>query len=279
MTEVIVLFTNELSRYIIPLLLTIIPLYALTFKKIKVYESFVEGAKDGFNIAIRIIPYLVAILVAIGMFRASGALDILLSGLSPFLHFVGFPPENLPLALMRPLSGSGSLGLLTDLIDQHGPNSLISKIGATMFGSTETTFYVLAVYFGSVGIKKSRHALAAGLFADFVGVISAVFFCQILFGETKNISEINVNEEIVNIQELDNSIFVDLKYSTSDNFLGTDMYGDLNLCFLRKTPAEMLIQAHSNLKNKYPHLRFLFMMGLDQEKYKNNFGKHSTQSL
>ena len=89
---------------------------------------------------------------------------------------------------MRPLSGSGSLGLLTDLIDQHGPNSLISKIGATMFGSTETTFYVLAVYFGSVGIKKSRHALAAGLFADFVGVISAVFFCQILFGETENIS-------------------------------------------------------------------------------------------
>ena len=139
MTEAIVLFTNELSRYIIPLLLTIIPLYALTFKKIKVYESFVEGAKDGFNIAVRFIPYLVAILVAIGMFRASGALDILLSGLSPFLHFVGFPPENLPLALMRPLSGSGSLGLLTDLIDQHGPNSLISKIGATMFGSTETT--------------------------------------------------------------------------------------------------------------------------------------------
>ena len=262
MTEAIVLFTNELSRYIIPLLLTIIPLYALTFKKIKVYESFVEGAKDGFNIAIRIIPYLVAILVAIGMFRASGALDILLSGLSPFLHFVGFPPENLPLALMRPLSGSGSLGLLTDLIDQHGPNSLISKIGATMFGSTETTFYVLAVYFGSVGIKKSRHALAAGLFADFVGVVSAVFFCQILFGETKNISAINVNEEIVNIQELDNSIFVDLKYSTSDNFLGTDMYGDLNLCFLRKTPAEMLIQAHSNLKNKYPHLRFLVYDGL-----------------
>ena len=93
-----------------------------------------------------------------------------------------FPPENLPLALMRPLSGSGSLGLLTDLIEQYGPESLIAKIGATMFGSTETTFYVLAVYFGSVGIKKSRHALVAGLFADLVGIISAVFFCQLFFG-------------------------------------------------------------------------------------------------
>ena len=262
MIEVIVIFTNELSRYIIPLLLTLIPFYALSFKKVRVYESFIEGAKDGFNIAVRIIPYLVAILVAIGMFRASGALDILLSGLSPFLHFIGFPPENLPLALMRPLSGSGSLGLLTDLIDQHGPDSLISKIGATMFGSTETTFYVLAVYFGSVGIKKSRHALAAGLFADFVGIISAVFFCQVLFGETVNVSKNTLNEQIVNIQELDNSILVDLKYSTSDNFLGLDMYGDLNSCFLRKTPAEMLVRAHSNLKNKYPDLRFLVYDGL-----------------
>ena len=128
------------------------------------------------------IPYLVAILVAIGMFRASGALELLLNSLSPILIYFGFPPENLPLALMRPLSGSGSLGLLTDLIEQYGPESLIAKIGATMFGSTETTFYVLAVYFGSVGIKKSRHALVAGLFADLVGIISAVFFCQLFFG-------------------------------------------------------------------------------------------------
>ena len=181
MIDNLVAFTNELSRYIIPLLLVGIPFYALAVKKIKVYESFVEGAKDGFSIAVRIIPYLVAILVAIGMFRASGALDMLLTLLSPVLNFIGFPPENLPLALMRPLSGSGSLGLLTDLINQHGAESLIAKIGATMFGSTETTFYVQAVYFGSIGIKRSRHALAAGLIADAVGIISAVYLCRLLF--------------------------------------------------------------------------------------------------
>ena len=121
MIDNFVIFTNEISRYIIPLLLVMIPFYGLVFKKIKVYESFVDGAKDGFNIAIRIIPYLVAILVAIGMFRASGALELLLNSLSPILIYFGFPPENLPLALMRPLSGSGSLGLLTDLIEQYGP--------------------------------------------------------------------------------------------------------------------------------------------------------------
>jgi len=172
---------NEISKYIIPFLLVGIPFYGLAFKKVKVYESFVEGAKDGFTIAVRIIPYLVAILVAIGMFRASGALDLLLNFLSPVLSFIGFPPENLPLALMRPLSGSGSLGLLTDLVNQHGADSLIAKIGATMFGSTETTFYVLAVYFGSVGIRKTRHAIMAGLFADAVGIISAVYVCRFFF--------------------------------------------------------------------------------------------------
>ena len=182
MIESFVQGVTEVSRYIIPLLLVGIPFYGLIIKKVKVYETFVVGAKDGFTIAIRIIPYLVAILVAIGMFRASGALDLLLNFLSPVLTFIGFPPENLPLALMSPLSGSGSLGLLTDLINQHGPDSLIAKIGATMFGSTETTFYVLAVYFGSVGIRKTRHALAAGLFADAVGVFSAVYICRFFFG-------------------------------------------------------------------------------------------------
>ena len=182
MIESFVQGANQVSRYIIPLLLVGIPCYGLIFKKVKVYETFVVGAKDGFTIAIRIIPYLVAILVAIGMFRASGALDLLLNFLSPVLTFIGFPPENLPLALMRPLSGSGSLGLLTDLINQHGPDSLIAKIGATMYGSTETTFYVLAVYFGSVGIRKTRHALVAGLFADAVGVVGAVYICRFFFG-------------------------------------------------------------------------------------------------
>lgn len=171
---------NAGAKYIIPLLLVGIPFYALSIRKVKVYEVFVEGAKDGFIIAVRIIPYLVAILVAIGMFRASGALDLLLNLLAPALNLIGFPAENLPLALMRPLSGSGSLGLLTDLVNEHGTDSLYTKIGATMYGSSETTFYVLAVYFGSVGITRSRHALIAGLTADAVGAISAVYFTKLL---------------------------------------------------------------------------------------------------
>ena len=180
MIESIIGSLNTGAKYIIPLLLVGIPFYGLAVKKVKVYEVFVEGAKDGFTIAVRIIPYLVAILVSIGMFRASGALDLLLTWLSPVLNFIGFPPENLPLAVMRPLSGSGSLGLLTDLVNEYGADSIQAKIGATMYGSSETTFYVLAVYFGSVGIVKSRHALPAGLTADAVGALSAVFFCLLL---------------------------------------------------------------------------------------------------
>ncbi len=181
MIDSFILLTNQISKYIIPFLLVGIPFYGLVFKKIKVYESFVNGAKDGFDIAVRIIPYLIAILVAIGMFRASGAMELFISLISPFLKAIGFPPENVPLAIMRPLSGSGSLGLFTDLVNEYGTDSLFTKIGATMFGSTETTFYVLAVYFGSVGIRKSRHALIAGLIADAVGVIAAVYICKIIF--------------------------------------------------------------------------------------------------
>lgn len=158
------------------------PFMAWWSKKVKVYEVFVDGAQEGFTIAVRIIPFLVAMLVAIAMFRASGMLDLLLTVLSPVLSLVNFPPENLLLALMRPLSGSGSFGLFADLVEQHGPDSLIAKTAATMFGSTETTFYVLAVYFGSVGIKKIRYALLAGLTADVVGIFSAVYICQFLFG-------------------------------------------------------------------------------------------------
>jgi spore maturation protein B len=182
MIEAITGSLSGIAKYIIPLLLVGIPFYALAVKKVAVYEVFVDGAKDGFTIAVRIIPYLVAILVAVGMFRASGALDLLLNLLAPLLNFIGFPPENLPLALMRPLSGSGSLGLLTDLVNEHGADSLFAKIGATMYGSSETTFYVLAVYFGSVGVIRTRHAVPAGLIADAVGALSAVFFCRLLLG-------------------------------------------------------------------------------------------------
>jgi len=180
MTDFILQGLSNTAGYIIPLLLVGIPCYALVVKKVKVYEVFVEGAKDGFEIAVRIIPYLVAILVAVGMFRASGALDLLLDLMAPVLNFIGFPPEDLPLALMRPLSGSGSLGLLTDLVNEYGADSLYAKIGATMFGSSETTFYVLAVYFGSVGVVRSRHAIPAGLIADAVGAFSAVYICRLL---------------------------------------------------------------------------------------------------
>ena len=175
MIDSFIILTNQISKYIIPFLLVGIPFYGLVFKKIKVYESFVDGAKDGFDIAVRIMPYLIAILVAIGMFRASGAMELFISSISPILNAIGFPPENVPLAIMRPLSGSGSLALFTDLVNEYGADSLFTKIGATMF------FYVLAVYFGSVGIRKSRHALAAGLIADAVGVIAAVYICKIIF--------------------------------------------------------------------------------------------------
>ena len=171
----------SLSRLSIPFLLAFFPLYA-TLRGVKVYEEFVEGAEEGFEVAIRIIPYLVAILVAIGMFRAAGGIDLLSRALGPFLRAVGFPAELLPMVLMRPLSGSGTLGMFTELVKQLGPDNLVTRTGATIYGSTETTFYVLAVYFGSVAVKKTRFALVAGLVADFVGVVASVVICTWVFG-------------------------------------------------------------------------------------------------
>jgi len=151
-------------------------------RRVKVYEEFVEGAKEGFDVAIRIIPYLVAILVAIGMFRAAGGIDLLSEKLRPAMVAIGFPPDLLPLVLMRPLSGSGTLGVFTELVKNLGPDNLVSRIAGTIYGSTETTFYVLAVYFGSVGIKKTRYAVVAGLTADLVGVVASVIVCRLVFG-------------------------------------------------------------------------------------------------
>ncbi len=161
-------------------IIAIIPMYAYC-RKVKVYESFVEGAKDGFNITIKIIPYLVAMLVAIGMFRASGAFDVITSWLSPLLTKLGMPPQVLPLALIRPFSGSAANGLLAELIHTYGGNSYISKVAATMMGSTETTFYVIAVYFGAANIRRTRHAIPAGLIADAAGIIAAVIVCRLVF--------------------------------------------------------------------------------------------------
>ncbi len=171
---------GTLSIWAIPFFLIAIPLYG-TLKKVKVYESFVEGAKGGFQMALRIIPYLVAILVAVGMLRGAGAIDLLSRWLDPVLRRVGFPVEILPLAIMRPLSGSGSLGIVTELIKVHGPDSFIGRLAASAYGSTETTFYVLAVYFGAVGIKKARHAVISGLIADIASLIAAIIICRFVF--------------------------------------------------------------------------------------------------
>lgn len=165
---------------ILPLILIGFPLYGL-YKRVPVYEEFVTGAKEGFNVAVRIIPYLVAILVAIGMFRASGAMDFLIEGLRPALSFVGIPPEILPMAITRPLTGSGSVGVLADMTKQYGADSVIVKMAATMFGSTETTFYIIAVYFGAVNVRKTRHALPVGLIADVTAMVLSVYVIKFLF--------------------------------------------------------------------------------------------------
>jgi spore maturation protein SpmA len=168
---------NALSLLAIPFLLSFFPIYAAA-RQIKVYEEFVEGAKEGFNVILRIIPFLVTILVAIGMFKGAGGIDLLTKWLTPVLAPLHFPPDLLPLALMRPLSGSATLALLTEIVHRLGPESIVSLTAATIYGSTETTFYVAAVYFGSVGIKQTRHAIPAGLLADLVGVIASVAICR-----------------------------------------------------------------------------------------------------
>jgi spore maturation protein SpmA len=172
---------NTISLLAIPFLLAFFPLYA-ALRGIKVYEEFIEGAKDGFAVAVRIIPYLVAILVGIGVFRGGGGIDLLTRWLKPALDAVRFPTELLPMALMRPLSGSGTLGLFGDLAKQLGPDSLIVRMAATIFGSTETTFYVVAIYFGSVGVHRTRHAVPAGLVADLAGIVASVIICRLVFG-------------------------------------------------------------------------------------------------
>jgi spore maturation protein B len=171
---------NAISLWAIPVLLVGIPLVGM-IRKIKVYDVFIEGAKEGFQVAVRIIPFLVGILVAIGMFRASGAMDILTNALRPLTTATGFPADLVPLAILRTLSGSGSLAFTTDLVKRFGPDSVIGRTAATMYGSSETTFYVLAVYFGSVGVKRTRHAIPAALTGDLVAAIAAVAVCAWMF--------------------------------------------------------------------------------------------------
>ena len=171
---------NGLSIIAIPALFVVFLGWGI-LKRVKVYEVFVDGAKEGFDVAVRIIPYLVAMLVAIGIFRASGAMELLTSLLAPVTSLIGMPPETLPMVLMRPLSGSGSLGIMTELMKVHGPDSFIGVLVSTMYGSSETTFYVLAVYFGSVGIKNTRHAVPAGIIADIAGMLGALWIVRLVY--------------------------------------------------------------------------------------------------
>jgi spore maturation protein SpmA len=167
------------TGWIVPLLMGGILFFGY-FRGVKVYETLTEGAKEGFQVAIRIIPFMVAIFVAIGMFRESGAFDLFTWFVRPFTSLVGFPPEALPVALIRPLSGTGSFAVMSEVISRE-PNSFTSFLVSVLQGSTETTFYVLAVYFGSVGIRKTRYALSVGLIADAAGIIAAFIISRLMF--------------------------------------------------------------------------------------------------
>jgi spore maturation protein B len=171
---------DAISLWAIPVLLVAIP-FAGMLRKVKIYDVFIEGAKEGFDVAVKIIPFLVGILVAIGMFRGSGAMDLLTAGIRPLVAPLGFPPELVPLAVLRSLTGSGSLAFTTDLVKTHGPDSIIGRTAATMYGSSETTFYVLAVYFGAVAVRRTRHAVPAALIADLVAAVAAVAVCAWMF--------------------------------------------------------------------------------------------------
>lgn len=174
------LFLYEFSRWAVPLFLSFIFFFAL-LRGVKVYEVFVQGAAEGFQIAVKIIPYLVAMILAVSIFRQAGVNDLLAQLGKPLFTFFNIPPEILPLALMRPLSGGGALGITADLLSAYGPDSLIGRLASTMQGSSDTTFFVLAVYFGAVGIRKYRYALAVGLFADLVTFLASVYIVNRVF--------------------------------------------------------------------------------------------------
>lgn len=172
---------STLSLGIIPALIGLI-LIVGTYKKVPTYESFVEGGKEGIKIAFSLIPYLVGMLVAISVFRASGALEAFTKWLRPAMDLIGVPAEIFPLAIIRPISGTAALGMTSDLIAEHGPDSFIGRIVSVLQGSTDTTFYVLTVYFGAVGIRKMGDAVKVGLLADLVGIVVSIVIVALMFG-------------------------------------------------------------------------------------------------
>ena len=171
---------NTISLWALPVILLLILTMGLV-KKVPLYETFTEGAKEGFKVSVNIIPYLVAIIVAISMFRASGIIEMIGEALQPLLAHFNVPADTIPIMLVRSLSGSAALGVFSDIANSLGPDDYATKLSAVMVGSSETTFYVLAVYFGAVGIFKLRYALLVGLLADFIGIVSAILVCNMMF--------------------------------------------------------------------------------------------------
>ena len=174
-------FISGLSLTFIPLLIGFILING-TIKQVATYESFVEGGREGIKIAVSIIPFLVGMLVSISIFRASGALEALMNWIRPLMKMIGVPAEIVPLLIIRPISGTAALGMTSDLIAVYGPDSFIGRLASVLQGSTDTTFYVLTVYFGAVGIKKMGDALKVGLLADVVGIIVAILVVALVFG-------------------------------------------------------------------------------------------------
>lgn len=171
---------NTISLWALPVILLLILTMGLV-KKVPLYETFTEGAKEGFKVSVNIIPYLVAIIVAISMFRASGIIEMIGEALQPLLAHFNVPADTIPIMIVRSLSGSAALGVFSDIANTLGPDDYATKLSAVMVGSSETTFYVLAVYFGAVGISKLRYALLVGLLADFIGIVSAILVCNMMF--------------------------------------------------------------------------------------------------
>ncbi|WP_077326766.1 spore maturation protein [Virgibacillus siamensis] len=172
---------TSISTWLIPCFILVV-LVVATWKKVPTYEMFVEGGKEGVKMAFSLLPFLVGMIVSISILRSSGALEALIGIISPLLIQIGVPPDIVPLAIVRPISGTAALGMTTELISTHGPDSFIGRLASTMQGSTDTTLYILTVYFGAVGIRKMGYALKVGLLADLVGIIASIIIVTIIFG-------------------------------------------------------------------------------------------------
>jgi spore maturation protein B len=172
---------NTVTLWVVPGLILFALLYA-SCRRVNVFDTFIEGAQEGFHMSVRLIPFLVGMIVAVGLFRVSGAMEAVTAVIIPILNIIGMPAEVLPLAMMRPVSGSSALAITTEIMNTYGPDSLIGRMAATMQGSTDTTLFVLTVYFGAVGIKRTRYALNVGLMADAAGLTAAVLICRMVFG-------------------------------------------------------------------------------------------------